>query len=70
MNINIKERLEKNIEINPFVAHLEIKIVEAEEGYVKAEMPLRPEEKQYSGTVHGGVLATIADTIAAMQPIR
>jgi len=64
MNINIKERIEDNIRNNPFVSHLGITVIEAKEGYVKAEMPLRSEEKQYSGTVHGGVLATIADTIA------
>lgn len=64
MNINIKERIEDNIRNNPFVSHLGITVIEAKEGYVKAEMPLRYEEKQYSGTVHGGVLASIADTIA------
>jgi uncharacterized protein (TIGR00369 family) len=60
----IKERLEDNIRNNPFVSHLGIIIIEAKEGYIKAEMPLRSEEKQYSGTVHVGVLASLADTIA------
>lgn len=64
MNINIKERIEDNIRNNPFVSHLGITVIEAKEGYIRAEMPLRSEEKQYSGTVHGGVLASIADTIA------
>ncbi|MDD4636541.1 MAG: PaaI family thioesterase [Bacteroidales bacterium] len=64
MNINIKERIEDNIRNNPFVSHLGITVIEVKEGYIKAEMPLRSEEKQYSGTVHGGVLASIADTIA------
>ena len=27
-------------------------------------MPLKPEQRQYSGVIHGGILAAFADTVA------
>ena len=51
-------------EEEPYVNHLEIDFQEIEEGRVVGRMPLKPEQRQYSGVVHGGVLAAFADTVA------
>jgi len=64
MNGEIREKLIKRVEGNPFVRHLGIKFTSVEDGVVEAVMTLRPEFKQYSGVIHGGVLASVADTIA------
>lgn len=64
MDQEIKEKLLKRVEGNPFVQHLGVKFTSIEEGIVEATMSLKPEFKQYSGVIHGGILASLADTIA------
>jgi uncharacterized protein (TIGR00369 family) len=64
MSEEIKEKLAKRVEGNPFVRHLGVKFTLIEDGKIEAVMPLRPEFRQYSGVIHGGILASLADTIA------
>ena len=64
MDQEIKEKMLKRVEGNPFVQHLGVKFTSIEEGVVEARMSLKPEFKQYSGVIHGGILASLADTIA------
>lgn len=64
MDEAVRQKLIDRVNRNPYVKHLEIKFEKVEEGIVEARMPLYDVQKQYSGVVHGGVLASLADTIA------
>ena len=64
MDIAVKEKLIDRVRTNPFVQFLDVRFDKIEEGYVEARMPLRDEERQYSGVVHGGIHASLADTVA------
>lgn len=64
MEETVKHHLLDRVKKNPYVNHLEIDFQEIEEGRVVGRMPLKPEQRQYSGVVHGGVLAAFADTVA------
>lgn len=64
MDKAVVDKLVKRVEGNPFVQHLGVRFTSVEEGIVEATMVLRPEFKQYSGVIHGGILASLADTIA------
>src|SRR6266571_1160639 len=47
----------------PVTRHLGIRMTAAEPGHLTAELPLDPDiHANLNGTVHGGVLATLADT--------
>ena len=64
MDTRIVEKIKERIATNPYVNFLGIHFSKIEEGVVEARMPLRDEQRQYSGVTHGGVLAALADTIA------
>ncbi len=64
MKKEIKERLINRVKTNPYINFLGIDFTEVEDGRVEARMPLHDEQRQYSGVVHGGVLAALADTVA------
>lgn len=64
MDEQIKQKLISRVRMNPFVQYLDIKFEKVNEGVVEARMILREEQKQYSGVIHGGVLASLADTVA------
>lgn len=64
MEKEIKERLISRVKTNPYINFLEIDFTEVEDGRVEARMPLYDEQRQYSGVIHGGVLAALADTVA------
>lgn len=64
MDASIKQHLLERVHTNPYVNYLEIDFQEIEEGRVVARMPLKPEQRQYSGVIHGGILAAFADTVA------
>lgn len=47
-------------------ALLGLSLLSLEKGHVVFSMRVRPRHKQIHGVVHGGVLATVADTVAAI----
>lgn len=47
-----------------FIELIGIKIIEADEGYCKAELEVDDRHLNPLGTVHGGCLYTLADTVA------
>ena len=58
----IRERLKKS----GTVKQMGITVEEAEPGRVLLKMIVKPHHKQVHGVVHGGVLATLADTAGGM----
>ena len=49
-----------------FDRHYGLQLVSASEEEIRAEVPVRDELKQPAGLVHGGVFASIAESIASM----
>lgn len=64
MDETTKQHLLDRVKKNPYVNALAIEFQEITEGRIVACMPLTPEQRQYSGVVHGGVLAAFADTVS------
>jgi uncharacterized protein (TIGR00369 family) len=58
----LKEHLHKMYRSNPFVDLLQISIIEMEEGMAKLIMPIATKHTNLFNVVHGGALATLADT--------
>lgn len=64
MNPEIEQKIRQRTKTNPYVNYLDIEFLVIDEGRVEARMPLKDEQKQYSGVSHGGVLTALGDTIA------
>jgi len=64
MTPEVRNKLIDRVQRNPHVKHLQVEFTTVEEGFVEARMPLFDEQRQYSGVIHGGVLAALADTVA------
>jgi uncharacterized protein (TIGR00369 family) len=58
--------LRRRTNVNGATALLGLKLESLEKGRAVFTMKVRPRHKQLHGVVHGGVLATIADTVAAI----
>ena len=54
------------IEFTGFDRLYGLRLVSASEDEIRAEVPVRDEVKQPAGLVHGGVFASIAETIASV----
>ncbi len=63
-SIETKQSLEKKIAECGFWNHLGIKLIKIEEGYVEASLELKEEYTQHHGVAHGGLLTTLADSVA------
>jgi len=50
----------------PFEKYLRIKIIKAKDGYAKVKMPYRKEFTNPHGSIHGGAIASLADTAMAV----
>lgn len=64
MEEKVRQKLIDRVKRNPYVNYLQIEFTSIEEGIIEARMPLKEEQRQYSGVVHGGILAAVADTVA------
>jgi acyl-CoA thioesterase len=60
---NFNDYLELRKSTNCFANYLGIQTTAIEKGYATGELKLRPEFYNSFGTVHGGVLFSVADTI-------
>lgn len=56
-----EELIRHRNDTNPFARSLQIQCVEMDEGYARAEMPVSEQVLNPHGSVHGGVLFTLAD---------
>jgi uncharacterized protein (TIGR00369 family) len=54
--------LRERLAASPFHASLGIEALEASEGRVRLALETTDAEKNLQGTIHGGILATLADT--------
>ncbi|MDH8701303.1 uncharacterized protein (TIGR00369 family) [Dysgonomonadaceae bacterium PH5-43] len=64
MTEEVREKLIDRVTRNPYVNHLQIQFTKVEDGVVEAVMPLFEHQRQYSGVIHGGILAAVGDTVA------
>jgi len=62
---DLLERLRARIESSPALAWLQASLEELEPDRAVLRLPYREEITNGSGTVHGGILATLADTAVA-----
>ena len=58
--------MKKPLEIAPFAKHLGIELLEAGEGAARLKMPYRNELTNPAGNLHGGAIATVADSSMAV----
>ena len=58
--------MKKPLKIAPFGKHLGIEILEAEKGVARLKMPYRHELTNPAGNLHGGAIATVADSAMAV----
>jgi acyl-CoA thioesterase len=54
------------LKISPFPIHLGIEIMEKGEGFARLRLPYRKELTNPVGKLHGGAIASVADTAMAM----
>ena len=69
--------MEKPLKIAPFGKHLGIESLEVGEGFARIRLPFRKELTNPAGTLHGGAIATVADSAMAIavgtvlgEPVR
>ena len=58
--------IEKPLKISPFGKHLGVEVVEVGDGRARIRLPFRAELTNPAGKLHGGVIATLADSAMAM----
>ena len=61
-----REKTLEAFQAQPFARHLGMQEADAGEGWFEVRLPLGPDHAQHDGVIHGGVIATLADTCAAM----
>ncbi|MBI4317398.1 MAG: PaaI family thioesterase [Chloroflexi bacterium] len=55
------DELTRKFDASPFAAFLGMKLVELSDRYAKVAMVLRPEHRNFTGGVHGGLIMSLAD---------
>ena len=58
--------IEKPLKISPFGKQLGVEVVEVGDGRARIRLPFRAELTTPAGKLHGGVIATLADSAMAM----
>ena len=61
---DVTERFQRRIK-GTFTEFLGMRLLELGEGYVRGELPVRDSLKQPYGVLHGGAIATFADSLVA-----
>ena len=61
-----RDEVRQRVASSPFAASLGISVEEVREGEITLRLDARPEHANLQGTVHGGVLAALADTAAGL----
>ena len=61
----IADYIEEKRNYNEFVKLVGVEFTAFEEGYARAELEIQDKHKNYAGSVHGGCLYTLADTVTA-----
>ena len=64
-----KEALRKMGQDSPYFRHLDMELLEAENGYAKVSMRIRAYHENMQGVIHGGAIASLADQ-AAMRAVQ
>ena len=64
-NENI-ERMGKVIALTPYMKHLGMELVEAQDGYAKLRLHFQKENTTMADALHGGAVASLIDTTGAM----
>lgn len=59
-----RDAVEQGFAACAFIGHLGVRLLDCGPGWCEAELVLRPEHLQHSGTAHAGVIATLADQCA------
>lgn len=63
-NPDFADRCRRSFAMQGFMDHIGARLTRIEPGLCEVELPVRPELTQQHGYVHGGVLASIADSAA------
>jgi uncharacterized protein (TIGR00369 family) len=58
--------IKKPLELSPFGRHIGVEVLEVGEGFARVRLPYRPEITNPAGKLHGGAIATAADTSMAV----
>jgi uncharacterized protein (TIGR00369 family) len=58
--------MEKPLELSPFGRHIGVTVLEVGDGFARVKLPYRPEITNPAGKLHGGAIATAADTSMAV----
>jgi len=61
---DVNERFQRRIK-GTFTEFLGMRLLELKPGYVRGELPVRDSLKQPYGVLHGGAIATFADSLVA-----
>ena len=64
-----RKRLKKRGKQSPYFNHLNMVYEQAEEGFARVSMKIKPHHKNIRGVVHGGAIASLADQ-AAMRAVH
>lgn len=60
------ERMQKALALMPYMKHLGMEFVEADEGYCRLRLPFKQENTTAADALHGGAIASLIDTTGSM----
>ena len=61
-----KERMTKVIAMTPYMVHLGMELIDAQDGYAKLRLKYQDENSTAAKALHGGAIASLIDTTGAM----
>jgi len=60
------DRMAKAIAMTPYMRHLAMEFVEADEGYAQLKMSYQKQNSTFADALHGGAISSLIDTTGAM----